>query len=306
MKTEQKAVLSMLIHIIEVEARGLDLSSGYGSIFDFCVRALGYSESVANRRIRAARAIRDFPAVYDHLAAGKVNICNVSKIAGIMTRENHIVLLGQISGRPTREVDMIVSSHRPAMVIRDRVTPVRVLERAEAEGGGPAAQQQNRGAGDPAGGKKFTASAGGKNPCSAAVEVRQKFRLQFAVSPGFMDKYERVKELLSTRHPGGMDLECVFEACLDEYIERHSPEARERRRARRRAKAETPAVPGEVKDTGGAVSAGQAGVQDTGEAVSGVPDEVHDTSGAMSGEDFRMGRRPGRSRHIPAEVRDRV
>ncbi len=271
--TEKKIEITMLLYLIEVERRGLDLSSGYKSLFYYCTRHLKYSESVASRRVRAARCMRDYPVVYEYLSAGKVNICNISEIAKIMTEKNHKSLLDQISGRSTRYVKTLVSSHQPATRIRDLVTPVKVFEKEYVKESrdenslSTGSQGALVGLENPGGGQRFTTSAGGKNPCTlfglstdggsksegeeetaatlkdrgpaeGSIRVReiQKFKLQFAVSPEFMTKYKRVKELMSTKHPGGIDFEGAFEALMDEYIEKHSPEARERRREARAAK----------------------------------------------------------------------
>ncbi len=259
--TEKKIEVSMLLYLIEVERRGLDLASGYKSLFYYCTRHLKYSESMASRRVRAARCMRDFPAVYEYLSAGKVNICNISEAAKIMNEKNHKNLLVQISGRSTRYVKTLVSSHQPATRIRDLVTPVKVFEKEYVKESGDASSHSTGSQGalsgleDPGGGQRFTTSAGGKNPCTlfglstdggsksegeGSIRVReiQKFKLQFAVSPEFMTKYKRIKELMSTRTPRGMDFEGAFEALMDEYIERHSPEARDRRREARAAKVE--------------------------------------------------------------------
>ncbi|MCK4539388.1 MAG: hypothetical protein KAV42_11380, partial [Candidatus Krumholzibacteria bacterium] len=245
--TEKKMEISMLLYLIEVERRGLDLSGGYNSLFAFCTKHLKYSDSVAGRRIRAARCMRDYPAVYEYLSAGKVNVCNISEAAKIMTERNHLSLLGQISGRSTSYVRVLVSGHQPAIVIRDRVTPVKVFEKEFVK------EPEKANEKDPGGGKKFITTGGDKKACtsfvsstgegsvcesegSIRVKTVQKFKLQFAVSPEFMTKYKRVKVLMSTKYPGGIDFEGVFESLMDEYIERHSPEAREKRREARAAK----------------------------------------------------------------------
>ena len=51
----------LLLHLIEVEERRLDLRSACSSLYDFCQRRLGLSESAAVRRIEAARLVRRFP-----------------------------------------------------------------------------------------------------------------------------------------------------------------------------------------------------------------------------------------------------
>ncbi len=46
---------------------------------------------------------------------------------------------------------------------------------------------------------------------------------KFAASPGFREKYERVRTHLSGKYPEGATPEQVFEAALEEYIERNDP-----------------------------------------------------------------------------------
>jgi len=51
----------LLVHLGEVEARGLALELGFRSLFSYCVEVLHFSESAAFHRITAARAARRFP-----------------------------------------------------------------------------------------------------------------------------------------------------------------------------------------------------------------------------------------------------
>jgi len=83
---EQEATLSFLLHLNEVDRRRLHLSKGYNSLFDYCVRRFRYSESAANRRIRTARCIRDFPEVYGMLLDGELSLCTVTQISGILSK----------------------------------------------------------------------------------------------------------------------------------------------------------------------------------------------------------------------------
>ncbi len=53
------------------------------------------------------------------------------------------------------------------------------------------------------------------------------WEFEFTAGPRFKEKYERVRALLSGKHPEGLTPEQVFEATLDEYLRRHDP-ARER------------------------------------------------------------------------------
>ena len=148
-------------------------------------------------------------------------------------------------------------------------------------------------------------------PSPSRAEVERRFKLEFAVSGSFMEKLERVRELLSSSHPAGMGFEDVFGTLIDEYIERHSPESRIRRRTERRERARRRA---EHKDKerrkdesrekarrrdGSADSSTSGGVRDSGTAGSG------ERAPRSSGVEKPLTKNP-RSRHIPRAVRDEV
>src|SRR5258708_1035364 len=61
----------MLAQIAEVDERRLYLPSGYSSMFLYCLHELRMSEDVAYKRIRAARAARQFPAIFPAVADGR-------------------------------------------------------------------------------------------------------------------------------------------------------------------------------------------------------------------------------------------
>jgi 5-methylcytosine-specific restriction endonuclease McrA len=84
----------------------------------------------------------------------------------------------------------------------------------------------------------FDRRSGGKELTTAGDEgdIDQRYRLDFTVSEAVMAKIEKVKSLMSGKHPVGVTLEGAFETMIDEYIERHCPERRHERREKRSAK----------------------------------------------------------------------
>jgi hypothetical protein len=58
----------LLVHLGEVDARGLYREHAFASMFEYCVRALHLSEAEAYLRIRAARLGRQFPRVLRMMA----------------------------------------------------------------------------------------------------------------------------------------------------------------------------------------------------------------------------------------------
>ena len=345
--SERETVLSILEHLAEIERRRLYLSMGYGSLFEMCVRDLGYCEATAARRVRAARMLGRYPAVRALLSSGRITVSNLVRISRVIDSSNAEELLGRIEGMSAREVDALVSSRRPEAAIRDRVSTVHVRVVRERRGGVPSHAERGTGgndadssgaggagngdagaqrsidcgaalrgtsacgaeghSGDGTTGRKFTINVDGKKPVmslgelsgdgskepekgssgeaagrsdegSAAKRVRgssegsstapggrapalengraaqpgdsaaasgagtremvleERFKVSFGAGREFIEKVERVRALLSTRYHERLRFEQLFGILLDEYIERHSPEARLRRRKEREEK----------------------------------------------------------------------
>lgn len=64
---EREISLKILHHLKEIERRRLFSDLGFGSIFDYTVHELGYSEPAAARRINSARLLRDMPEIEEKL-----------------------------------------------------------------------------------------------------------------------------------------------------------------------------------------------------------------------------------------------
>lgn len=60
---ERRTTLEVIELLQEVERRSLHLQRGYGSLLEFCMKELKYSESAAYRRICAMRVMKDIPQV---------------------------------------------------------------------------------------------------------------------------------------------------------------------------------------------------------------------------------------------------
>jgi hypothetical protein len=64
----------LLVHMAEVDARGLYRERACPSMFEYCVEELHMSESEAYLRIQAARLGRRFPLVVELLAQGSLHL----------------------------------------------------------------------------------------------------------------------------------------------------------------------------------------------------------------------------------------
>ena len=64
----------LIVHLGEVDARGLYRDCAYPSMFAYCVEELGMSEAEAYLRIQGARLGRQFPRIVQLLANGSLHL----------------------------------------------------------------------------------------------------------------------------------------------------------------------------------------------------------------------------------------
>jgi hypothetical protein len=115
-KAERKITLQVLELLKEVEYRKLYLTLGYGSLHEFCVKELHYSESAAYRRISAMRALCDVPVLEKKIEDGTLSLAVISQAqTHIRQKEKHTSvrmdqtekasLFESLSGLSTREAE---------------------------------------------------------------------------------------------------------------------------------------------------------------------------------------------------------
>src|SRR5215471_378594 len=94
----------VLDHIAEYDERKLYRPAGYPSMFAYCVESLHRSEEAAYKRIRAARAARRFPVIFDMVAEGRLHLSGVVLLAAHLTADNAAELLALASHRSKLEI----------------------------------------------------------------------------------------------------------------------------------------------------------------------------------------------------------
>ena len=119
----------MLDELGEVDARRLYAPQGYCSMFEFCSGKLGFSEDVAYKRIRTARAARQFPAILDAIADGRLNLTAVVLLAPHLTPANAEELIAAASRRRKAEIEQVLAERFPQP---DLGTLVQVLSPANS------------------------------------------------------------------------------------------------------------------------------------------------------------------------------
>jgi 5-methylcytosine-specific restriction endonuclease McrA len=103
----------VLAHIAEVDARALHVPAGYPSMYLYCVDHLHMSEDEAFRRIRAARAGREFPAVFLAEADGRLHLSAVSLLAPHLNAENAGELIAAATHKSKAGIEHLLAQRFP-------------------------------------------------------------------------------------------------------------------------------------------------------------------------------------------------
>ena len=130
-KQTHSLTLEILPHLLEVEKRNLHLKSGYSSLYKYCVEYLGFSDSTAVRRIRAARCARQFPVVLRLLEQRKIKIVDAARIENVISEDNKKALLAEIVGKTQKQIEGIVAMYGQPRVISETIRVVKVAKPAE-------------------------------------------------------------------------------------------------------------------------------------------------------------------------------
>ena len=85
---EQALQILVLDHLREIEARQLHLTRGYGSLFDYVVRELGYTAAAAWRRIKAMRLSTQIGVAGELLRDGSLKLSNAAQLQNLFERSD--------------------------------------------------------------------------------------------------------------------------------------------------------------------------------------------------------------------------
>jgi hypothetical protein len=119
----------IIAHIAEVEARKLHAKDGSPSLFDYCVRQLGLSESEAFHRLTAARIARRFPIVFSLIERRQIHLTAVCLLRDYLTPDNHLELLAEASNKTKLQVQELLARRfpRPDVASYVRKLPSRAV-----------------------------------------------------------------------------------------------------------------------------------------------------------------------------------
>ena len=181
---ERETTLKILFHLIELENRGVHRELGYSSLFDYCLRALKYSEASSSRRVTAARALRDNPELATLFLEGKVNLCTIATAAkGLREKRTEVA---EIVGKSKREVELLVAPVIPRL--KERIRPVVLQVR--------------------------------KAPLLPQPVREERYTISFSVTKEVYEEFEQVKNQLSGKLGSNLSVESIFKELIRSQLHR--------------------------------------------------------------------------------------
>jgi hypothetical protein len=117
-------VAALLVHLAEVETRGVHRTRSCSSLYTYCIYELRFSEDAAARRSAAARFAKAFPAMLDAVAAGELHLTGLLMLGPHLTPENHENVLGRAKFRTKKELSKLVRELNPLPEVPDRIEPL--------------------------------------------------------------------------------------------------------------------------------------------------------------------------------------
>jgi hypothetical protein len=212
---ETETTLVVLYHLIELDKRGYYRDLGFSSLFFYCTKKLGYSDSSAGRRIAAARCIREFPELAEMFRNSKVTLCSITAAAQSLRAKS--ATPADICGKSKREVQALVANAAPVQKKpRQEIKPLAVkapemplFANAPHITTMPLEVQQDQWQQDQ--------RQQGNQQTHPPVEER--VSIKFSVTKSVYEKYGKVRSRLSnTLGADVMRVEAVFEALIDNFL----------------------------------------------------------------------------------------
>ncbi len=126
---ERELFTEIIHHLQEIQRRRLFSDLGYRSLWDYCMKALGYSESQVKRTTDAMKLIQEIPEVEAIIEKGELSLSNVvaaqvhfrsEEKAGVpLSVEDKLEVIESLKNKSTREGEKILlekSSTEPSPV----------------------------------------------------------------------------------------------------------------------------------------------------------------------------------------------
>lgn len=134
-KQERQISMTIVHHLKEIDRRRLWAEMAYSSLFEYCTKALRFSESQAYRRISALKLIREIPQVEEKIVSGELNLTTITQAQTFFNQEAKIQrrklateekmsVLKKLTCKTQREAATELARLNPEIPKQDRERPL--------------------------------------------------------------------------------------------------------------------------------------------------------------------------------------
>jgi len=116
---ERKLTHKIIEHLEEIEARKLYSDLKCTSLYDYCMKVLGYSADEAYRRISAMRFTKRNPEIKAQVSAGKLTLSTLNILDSVQKKTPTLDIgriAKEVEGKSKREVEALVNLPAPEHV----------------------------------------------------------------------------------------------------------------------------------------------------------------------------------------------
>src|SRR5207248_1247452 len=121
---EREITAELLADIAEFDERQLYREEGYESLSAWCIGVLHLSKDCAHKRIHAARAARQHPAIFHMVATGRLHLTAVVVLATALkplTAEAALELLEAAAHKTVEQIELILAGRFPKPDVMERI-----------------------------------------------------------------------------------------------------------------------------------------------------------------------------------------
>ena len=111
---ERTLLAEILWRLKEIDRRKLYSDQKCGSLFEYCVKVLKYSEGQASRRVTASRMLNDLPELAEDIKSGSINLTQLNQAKhffnemGEMNNSEKKEIIDEIKGKTIKETEKIL------------------------------------------------------------------------------------------------------------------------------------------------------------------------------------------------------
>jgi hypothetical protein len=96
---------------------------GFGNLLEYMERAMGYAPHTASERLRVARAVAELPLIAEALGSGELAHSAVRELSRVAVPDTEAAWLEAARGKSLREIEAMVSGHKPGHLPTDETEP---------------------------------------------------------------------------------------------------------------------------------------------------------------------------------------